>query len=611
MPEFVIDGTLDFLGGQDASKVPDKIPKNCYASGVNVSTKNGVLSPRPGIQKLNLEFEGSLILPNLYERSYEAIFRTGVYQAVIPYAVGLDYYLIYVIAGIIFLANQDTGVVSVLNIEDGSMLDETRPRVNWSYGGNYVFIFDYPAYPVIIEGVQARRADPDEYEVPISRLGAYNQNRLFIINGGNEFTAGDPTGSLAAPNAPSTFQELLLPNSPYYRQIFQLPTSLTNEGVNEIRAAAFLQFTDTSTGIGPLLLATSKAIYSFQTQLPRDQWEAGQFGTALTYNSGIAGARAFANVNSDLFYISADGQLRTLSMSRNEQGRWSKVAISREVQNWIKFYDKDLIPFSVVGYFANKIMVAVNPYRTKAKTQQGFDTWDVAHAGYVVIELDNISTLTAQSPPVWAGLWTGVRPMDFCINNNRCFIISKDEGNQNHVWEMTPDVSYDRFEQKIRDIRSKVYFREYEFESPFQDKSLHSLSVNLAAIKGKFNLKAMFKPSHAAKFKLWRDLKINVKSQDCDIPVGANGYLAFEPGSLNLGGPEEGEECDESTQKSYSRFRKVQLFFELIGRYWELHEVIVRAIMQPQNENADIVCEELGPIEIEAECDDDWRYEYL
>lgn len=609
MPEYLTDGSSDFLAGQDASKVPDKIPQNAYAAGVNVSVKNGILGPRPGWGRKSLIFtDKTLKLKNLYEIPYENIFRSGNYQAVIPYGIGIDKYQIYVIAGIIFLYNQNTNVVDVIEIEDGSKLDESQVRINWSFAGRFIVIFDFPARPVIIEGTTARRSNEADNEVPVSVLGAYNQNRLFIVNAGNEFTAGDPTGSLATPDAPITFDEVLVPSSPFFNQIFQLPTDYINENINEITAATFLQFTDTSTGIGPLLLSTSQGIYTFQTQLPRDQWEAGQFGTAFVYNNGIAGPKSFAHVNSDLFYISSDGQLRTLSMSRDEQKKWSKKGISREVQNWIKFYDKSLIQYGVIGYFANKILVAVNPYRTRAKTQEGFDTTDVTHAGFVVIELDNISTLTSEAPPVWAGLWTGVRPMDFCFNDNRCFVISKDLGFRNEIYELMPDITYDTADAKIRDIRSRVYFREYSFESEFQNKSLHSLEVNLAALQGNFSLEAKFKPAHASKFKLWRKIDINVAAESCDMPTNPNGFLPFDIGSVNLGGAEEGEVCDEPTQKTYGRFRKVQLLFDIVGRYWQLHELLLRAIFQPQNENAEIFCEKMN-VAIPADCNDDWVYE--
>jgi len=79
----------------------------------------------------------------------------------------------------------------------------------------------------------------------------------------------------------------------------------------------FLQFVDTSTGIGPLILATKNQIFSANSQNPRANWETGNFITTLTASSGIAGARSYVHVNSDLFFFGSDGQLRTLSMSRN------------------------------------------------------------------------------------------------------------------------------------------------------------------------------------------------------------------------------------------------------------------------------------------------------
>ena len=91
-----------------------------------------------------------------------------------------------------------------MTIQGGSQLDEAADRINWSPAGKYLVIFDFPAYPVIIEGLLARRADPALLEIPRSVLGTYNQNRLFIANAGNEFTAGDPA-AYTFPTGPISF----------------------------------------------------------------------------------------------------------------------------------------------------------------------------------------------------------------------------------------------------------------------------------------------------------------------------------------------------------------------------------------------------------------------
>lgn len=52
----IADGAMDFLGGQDASKIPDRVPENAYYSGVNVSVKRASLQPRWGFERITITY---------------------------------------------------------------------------------------------------------------------------------------------------------------------------------------------------------------------------------------------------------------------------------------------------------------------------------------------------------------------------------------------------------------------------------------------------------------------------------------------------------------------------------------------------------------------------
>jgi len=609
------DGQSDFSGGQDASQIPANVGPNAYFAGVNVSCQNGCLNPRWGKQEFLLDFQipTTFRLPTGLRREYQSIFESCKYQALIPYNIADEYYLIVVISGVIFLVNQYTQVVSVIEIDDGSKLDELHPRINWTPAGNYLVIFDFPAYPVIIEGLTARRADPTKFEIPASVLGCYNQNRVFISNIGNEFTASDPA-AYGFPFGPISFTQVTQPGSAFFGEVFQLPTGHNND---PITAMGFLQTVDTSTGIGSLLVGTQKAIYSFLTQNPRTQWEAGQFGTLFVHDAGIAGQRAFCNVNSDLFFVSPDGQLRSVSMSRDEQGKWSKVPLSREVKNYIKLFDTELSKYAFVGYFRNKIFTSANPYQVMAQTTDYKPVSDYVFGGCVVLELDNISTLLKDSPPVWAGLWTGIRPMDFVVNDDRCFMIAKD-GGVNKIYEVRPDLTYDLIgpEQKIRKIKSKVYCKEYGFgtysengspvSTNFFNKTLNSIELNLFNIQGEFEINIKYRPSHSMNYLQWTNFKHVAPWRSCKIPEGCawNGLVGHEFRELNLGAPTE-PGCDPITRETYDTVRKVQVLFEIEGINWELHGFLMRATLLTQNVT-EPVCKPYPIVEICNDCINDW-----
>lgn len=377
---------------------------------------------------------------------------------------------------------------------------------------------------------------------------------------------------------------------------------------------AFLQVADTSTGIGPLLVSTRNAVYAYQVQNPRQLWDQGQFGTNYLYSTGIAGPRAFTNTNSDIFMQSADGQVRSLSMARNAQNKWANTAISREVANWLKFYDIDLAKYCTLCYFKNKIFISCNPFRVKSLSFNGTPVTDIAHAGMVVLNLSNISGLQVQdTPPVWDGLWTGARPLDMFVNNERMFIISKDPSFKNTIYEVMPTQHYDTDGDHRRFVRSRVYTREYMFDSPFNNKEIQNIDLALENVQGNLKLDLHYKPAQSSNFKLWRNLKYEAPWEACcvgDLNCIVNGFASQSFRQLYLGYPAEGNNtCEPVSQDLYTTFRRIQLRFTIEAAYWELKGFLLHAVLKPQNEVTPFPCEEIPPVCVGAECNDDWAVE--
>lgn len=601
---YQLDGEVTFLGGQDASKFPDQVKPGYVYAAINATFKNGVFGPRDPFFRHSLVFpSGGISIGGKIATPYKKIFEQGKYQAIIPYSIGVTPFQIIVVSGVIFLLNQQTLELQVLTPQSGPRLNQYADRLNWSLAAKWVVIFDYPLYPMLIQGSTARRANPSDYEVPISNIGAFNQNRLLVANPGNEFTAGDPTGSLYTPDAPITFEEVFAPAAPYRSQAFQLPTAWQN---NPITAMGFLQLIDTSTGIGPAIISTNSQISSFQTQLPRSVWDTtNTFGQIIVDSAGIAGQRAQVNVNSDLIFASNDGQIRSLSMSRAEQGKWSKVPISREVQNWLVLQDPSLVKFYALTYFNNKIISTANPYRLVAKDIEGNNVWDYAFGGMVVVELDNISNLSNDSPPGWAGLWTGIRPMDFSLNDHRCFIMAK-EGNINTLWEIVPSLEVDMAEQKKRLIKSTIYTRNYDFQDTYAYKNLLLGSFIFNHIKGQFDFKVSYKPSNASNFLLWNTFSHYVPYQLCQFPDSScpNGLAPQNFNQIRFGKPFV-DGCDPVTKQLYSWFTRTQLKIEVSAVNWELSMFKMKAKINPLTD-VETTCGPYNEVGICNNCNTDW-----
>lgn len=616
MAQYISDGTASFIGGQDAYHVPDRIRPDAYAKGINVTTRRGVLGPRSGWFACDLDYADTLIETRYhYSRPIESVFESGKFQAFIPYVNLPGYYIIVVICGRIFRVNVDTRKTILLS--DTIKVNQYAPRINWSYAGRYIVLFDFPDYPVIIDDTEVRRADPNNLfngnlqpEVPVSVLGTYNQNRLFVANEGNEFTAGDPVGSLATPDAPITFTESLTPAAPFNGQAFSLGTQYANE---PITAMGFLQTIDTSTGVGPLFVATENAVYSYRTDIPRADWESTQFGSLLLFNAGIAGPRAVVNVNSDLMFLSGEGKIHALSSARNDTRKWGNVSISREVENWLVYNDPSLRKYACLGYFDNRIFITANPHRVQALDVDGRPVSDYAHGGFVVLALDNVASLTQDQTPVWDGLWTGVRPMDIAVLGDRCFVISKDPMSRNKIYELKRDSHFDFVNGREKYIQSTVYTREYDFSyrdqggtiSTGQDvKYLHTLNLTVKDLQGKARIEIEQRPSHVNNFYPWRDWNHTAPFCEKGRPQFFNGFSEHNIRDVIFGAP-SGFSCDPVNEAAINSFKKLQLRLKISARKWRLDDISMKAVLQPSNAT-DTGCGERPAIAVEKQCNSDW-----
>lgn len=611
--ELLQDFMGDFSGGQNASLDPANLPPNTYHSAVNCSVQNEVLQPRWGFRTVQLDFtntetildsQGLPVNPAL-------LFANGRFQALIEYSVGPDYHLIAIMAGYMFLIHQDTFQVQVMNPTDP--LNVNAARINSSPAGRFLVIFDWPSVPMIVEGLVVRRSDPTKNEVPVSVIGGYNQNVLMIGNAGNEFTFSDPA-AYGFPQGPISFTLVELPSTGFTGQIFQLST---NYGNDPITAMSFLQFTDSSTGIGPALISTAKQVFSYQTQTPRSTWLNNQFGSALLSVTGMAGQLSQINLNSDLLFACADAQIRALSMSRDQQRRWGNFPISIEVSNYLLLHDKSLAQFICAGYFENKAFFGANPFRTHGQDADGNSYTDYACAGFVVMELNAVSGLnSAGQTPVWAGLWTGIRPMAMVVNNQQAFVMSKDEGYGNVLYRLDPEINYDVIRGKEQDIRSILYTRAFEcpavssvggrVSTSNSNKLLHSMSVSINDIQGNFQITTSYKPEHGPNYIHWRTYNHIAPVQQCSSMIDApNGLSGHSIRDFYLGAIEDENECNPATQETYSTFKKVQIQIELIGRNWNLINLQIKATLAPQSPN-EVLCEEFPPTELPLECLKDW-----
>lgn len=602
------DGTTDFSGGQNAAIEPDQLPNNQFHIGVNISVERACVSPRWGIVEQPLDFTpaGDYTRASGFKVPFEEVFLGGKFQGFAPYSIGPDYFNLYIVSGFIFIINLQDFTVDVLNKTD--QLNVNADRVNWSNAGEFFVIYDWPNNPFILDGIQIRRADPTKFEVPVSVLGAYNQNRLCIANAGIDWTAGDPAGSPATPDAPITFIEVLTPSTGYTGDVYQLPTAVKNNDV--ITAMGFLQVLDKSTEIGSLIVASANSIYSYPTFLPRVQWQGGNDGRvfgSILLNTGIAGQRAQTNVNSDFIFLNPEGQLYSVAMARDEFRQWSNSPISREVENFLGAEDAALSFVAACGHFKNKIFCTCNPYRVDVVSSEGVPQTDFVSSGVVVIETDNRAGLTNKKPPVWAGVWTGVQFMDMA-ENNKIFYVAAKHNNRNGLFIFDPLRTYDFIDGKPRDVRSVLVTKEYENTDGTVNKELNSLDLGFRDIEEKLNITVHYKPDTSGIYNIWREnICFMAPVEQCDaLPKFPNGLTPQGVRDMNIGGVDP-DVCNIGTDEYMHVYKGVQLRLIITGRNWKLKYLKLRGLVLPEN-ILDFYCnEDCKGVPIPVDCFDIWE----
>lgn len=553
------------VDGVNQAVRPDNIAPTQLAGAVNISLENGPKT-RPlkfHERSVTVTTEGGVTARNGVYKSYQDIFNTGKFQMLADYYSDQGAQLLVVVAGIVFVVDINYYIASVIS---GQELNEYLHRYNWSPAGRYYVMYDSPQYPVILDGNDLKRSDPNKYQIPVSSIGTYNYFRVAVANDYNNFVIGDPDAA-GFKEGPITFTEVFAPSAPRVDQFFSVGNRPFGE---QITFMGNIQITDTSTGIGPLVVSTDTQIWTYRTDAPSSTWETMQnFGTLTISNHGIKGARAAVNVGFDFLYMSTEDDIRSLNTSRQQQATWANVSISEEVKEYLATSNKDLNKFTVAGYFKNRVFFMVNPYRVRSLDSGNNSIYDIAFKGLVVLETASQSGLAGVSPPKWVGVWTapGISFQDMVRIDNRCFCWCKTTSG-NKLVEMVED-SFDQLHGTQRAVTSRIYSHEFGSNTNY-DKSITNVKAYIPQfdIKAGLTVTSFFKPSHASEYIKMNT--VNYSSSTCELNT-----LPGAVKEVNLGGQGQLQyACDKAFNTSYSVFRSGQLMIEFTGE-WAMDAVEV------------------------------------
>lgn len=559
-----VDGYTSLSGGMNEGVAPSVISSSQTQRNVNLSLRRGVLSPRGRLVEVELDFSNAQGLVPGGSLSYQENYLKGRRQHAGKYQNEFGEYAIEVINGVIYLWNTQTCQVCIVEVDGVQPTANQRcVRLNGGQAFDYYVLYDWPNSPIVIKNFEARRALFENEEIPRSYIGAFVHNRLFVGNAGIEFGGSDPV-SPSNPDAPITFLESIVSNdnpSPAFPdQFFSLSYI---EKLSNITAMGFLQKVDATSaiGYGPLFVSTKEAIHVFPVSNPRDTWSQGQFGRVLIFNYGVVGDKAHVNVGGDLFYRSWDGHVYSTQTLLSDQKRWGERHLSREIECSLVTRNRSLLQYSAMGYYDNRIYTTLQPSIKRALDRSGNCIQDVVFNGLGVMELNNVSGLTANDNPIWATIIPGRFQ---CMEeiDNEYYIFGKNcDSSRNVTYKLDDFRDCDFIGGVNKPIKSRIYTKELVWDQPFLDKKVERFWIDIREIVGDLKVDISYRTCSECEWKHFG--QICCEADCCDGYTSNRRCLSDEI------------VCHNSEESA--TFKHIQFKIDIEGYYFEVVKILAFA----------------------------------
>lgn len=416
-PRVSRDGALDFLGGVDSSRIPSLLSTNQAAWAGNCSFRDGCAKTRSRFFQLPLVFandeqetwilnhavQGVTIFSPRYREAVQVVSIGGrifeinmttfavkeitphsmtqtngvfvvpaigasttinvVDSSVIPIGLPIEVeggrYLVVSISGqMLTVTNIDataggTSGATVMALDPNS---STLGRAWMQEAEIFLIIQDGQKRAIIYDGSKSWRSNIVQQQVPTGKQMAYGKGRLWVAVNENEYVAGDIVGGqLHDPTYPKKVDALL-----YYTEntflagggAFRVPLKS-----GSITAMIFMPVLDTSTGNGPLLIFTERAIFSCNASEDRDTWQkaTSALQTIVSIGNGAVSHYAVAQTtNSDIFFRSPDGVRSFYLALREYANSWGSTPNSTEMDKVLPFDDLLLLKYGSMIQFDNR-----------------------------------------------------------------------------------------------------------------------------------------------------------------------------------------------------------------------------------------------------------------
>jgi len=452
------DGTFDFSSGVNCARTPTVksqsnpygLPRNAFAWLTNGTVRGGGVYGRPG-----------------WNRLIEHVSDAALYQGGWMYEpTGENPYLIISLAGNLIRIQLDSPyTVTNLSLVSGLQNNPSTPLGFMCQGEDFLIAQsgDALTLPLFWDGNTLRRsngitteidpAQPNVSELPASGPMCYYASRLWYAQD-RIYCAGDIARGAAGTTAYARRDSILrVTENPlaFGGDGFSVPTAAGN-----IRALTYPANIDTTLGQGPLLIGTRKTVYSLTVPVSRADWTAANDNQPLQVVAqmkwGMVNDRGVVQANGDLFYQTLEPAVRSFAFARRSYGQWANLPISQNVRRITRRNDRALLRYCTGMNLDNRIFQSGLPFQTP---------YGVVHKVVLAMDLDPLSSLEEQLPPIWEGHSEGLNILqlfegDFGgLQRGFAVVLSEDETSID-IWEFSREDLFQNGDNRIT----------WSFESP-------------------------------------------------------------------------------------------------------------------------------------------------
>lgn len=449
MPASLRDG-VDLISGVSGAH-PQLVPRNLAANAVNRFFRYDENATRLPIENIRLEYPEDIGNKQRYLLEGGNIQGATVYNS---FPAQNNTQLIVSVAGTIFRIKVIGKKGYVYKIFEGN--DPVLTHAWFAQAFEWLIIQDGLAQPILWDGITARRAflkpDGTSEEVPVGSVMAFIHGRLAVssADGTNQIAVGDIVYGSSVTN---TSDVIRFTETGYWAEggAFGVPVY-----VGDITGMYAMPYLDTGTGQNELVVLGTSGAVALDLSKPRDQWLDSQLLRISLIGGGCVSTHSLAALNGDLFFRSAEG-IRSYRNARSEfQQTWHQTPISTDVRRWIKPDSPRLMEYNSQVAWNNLLLSSCSPMLARANNSlAGHHRY---HRGFVVFDAEPQSNTLRSGAPVWHGMWTGIRPVQFLEgrieNRHRCFAFSYDRDGVNRLYELSEDGFNDTFEGSPRKIFS-------------------------------------------------------------------------------------------------------------------------------------------------------------